>query len=116
MGEPSERIKSKACIFPLDPNFTFNHDPLSNSTQFQYLQDEEDVITETEKIDFAATELDSELETYHTLSSPSRYFFFLAFFVVCPVGAWVFFYGGGKEKVRRWKASKGYAKVGLGKA
>jgi hypothetical protein len=114
VGEPSERIKSKACIFPLIRNSITIHFHLQ--TQFQYLQDEEDAITETEKIDFAATELDTELETYPTLSSPSKYFFFLAFFVVCPVGAWVFFYGGGKEKVRRWKASRGYAKVDLGKA
>jgi len=57
-----------------------------------------------------------ETEVYPTLASPTKYFLFLAIFVVCPVGAWVFFYGGGKERFRRWKATKSYEKMDLGKA
>jgi hypothetical protein len=45
------------------------------------------------------------------------YFLFMVFFVVLPVGAWVFFYGGGKEKVKKWRGvkGKGYEKVDLGR-
>ncbi|WVF67480.1 hypothetical protein IAT40_002236 [Kwoniella sp. CBS 6097] len=51
--------------------------------------------------------------SYPTLSSPSKYLIFLVFFVVCPVGAGVYFYGGGKERVKAWKGRgrKGYEKV-----
>jgi hypothetical protein len=73
-------------------------------------EEEEESISTPAKIDIIAEELDTEL--YPTLASPSKYFFFLAFFVVCPVGAWVFFYGGGKERMRRWKATRGYEKMG----
>lgn len=60
---------------------------------------------------------DLDLDTYPTLSSPLKYFLALVFFVVCPVGAWVYFYGGGKERVKRWNATrgKGYEKVDLGR-
>jgi hypothetical protein len=42
----------------------------------------------------------------------------MLFFVVFPVGAWVYFYGGGKQRVQRWNAGrgKGYEKVDLGRA
>jgi hypothetical protein len=73
-------------------------------------EEEEESISTPAKVDIIAEELDTEL--YPTLASPSKYFFFLAFFVVCPVGAWVFFYGGGKERMRRWKATRGYEKMG----
>ncbi|WVQ95146.1 hypothetical protein IAU59_002240 [Kwoniella sp. CBS 9459] len=49
--------------------------------------------------------------SYPTLSSPSKYLIFLVFFVICPVGAGVYFYGGGKERMRAWKSRKGYEKV-----
>jgi hypothetical protein len=59
-------------------------------------------------------ELDTEL--YPTLASPLSYFLLISIFVVCPVGAWVFFYGGGKERFRRWRATKAYEKMDHGKA
>lgn len=47
-------------------------------------------------------------EDYSTLSSPSMYFAFFAIFVVLPVGAYVYFYRGGREKLQRrlaeWRA------------
>lgn len=47
-------------------------------------------------------ELDDEDEdAYPTLSSPFKYFAFLALFVVLPVGAYVYFYRGGREKLRQ---------------
>jgi len=57
-----------------------------------------------------------ESESYPTLSSPSKYFILLLFFIAGPVGAGVYFYGGGKERVRRWSGKgKGYEKVDLGR-
>ncbi|EJT50612.1 cyclophilin [Trichosporon asahii var. asahii CBS 2479] len=48
-------------------------------------------------------ELDSEedKEDYSTLSNPWKYLAFLVLFVVAPVGAYVYFYRGGREKLRR---------------
>lgn len=47
-------------------------------------------------------------EDYSTLSSPSMYCAFFAIFVVLPVGAYVYFYRGGREKLQRrladWRA------------
>ncbi|OWT38278.1 peptidyl-prolyl cis-trans isomerase B [Cryptococcus neoformans Bt1] len=42
-------------------------------------------------------------EEYATISSPSKYFIFFAAFVILPVGAGVYFYGGGKERMKKWK-------------
>ncbi|WVQ79708.1 hypothetical protein IAT38_001808 [Cryptococcus sp. DSM 104549] len=58
-----------------------------------------------------SAEIDDLDTEYPTLSSPTKYFIFLVFFIVLPVGAGVFFYGGGKERWRKWRASKGYEKV-----
>jgi hypothetical protein len=54
--------------------------------------------------------------TFSTLSSPSKYFALLAIFVLVPVGAAVYFFGGGKERVRRYRTGKGrgYSKMDLG--
>lgn len=64
------------------------------------------------------SELDLDLENYSTLGSPVKYFLAMLFFVVCPVGAWVYFYGGGKQRMQRWNAGrgKGYEKVEMGRA
>ncbi|WRT68611.1 uncharacterized protein IL334_005589 [Kwoniella shivajii] len=85
-------------------------------------EDEEDMIpildedkSESDKADVESGEYDLDepefLQSYPTLSSPFKYFIFLSFFVVLPVGAGVYFYGGGKEKFRKWKSNKGYQKV-----
>ncbi|KAL0247356.1 peptidyl-prolyl cis-trans isomerase B [Cryptococcus tetragattii IND107] len=42
-------------------------------------------------------------EEYATISSPSKYLIFFAAFVILPVGAGVYFYGGGKERMKKWK-------------
>lgn len=42
-------------------------------------------------------------EDYATISSPSKYLIFFAAFVILPVSAGVYFYGGGKEKMKKWK-------------
>ena len=57
-------------------------------------------------------QVDSE-SPYKTIASPSKYLLLLLFFVVGPVGAGVYFYGGGKERVTRWRSGKGkgYEKV-----
>lgn len=39
-------------------------------------------------------------EEYATISSPSKYLIFFAAFVILPVGAGVYFYGGGKERMK----------------
>lgn len=39
-------------------------------------------------------------EDYATLSNPWKYLAFLVLFVVAPVGAYVYFYRGGREKLR----------------
>jgi hypothetical protein len=69
---------------------------------------------EDEDEDAEALGLD-EIEQYKTISSPTKIFAFFAFFVVLPVGAYVYFYKGGREKVREWRESRGYAKVGAGR-
>lgn len=46
-------------------------------------------------------ELESEEEDYSNLSNPWKYLAFLVLFVVAPVGAYVYFYRGGREKLRR---------------
>lgn len=42
-------------------------------------------------------------EEYATISSPSKYLIFFAAFVILPVGAGVYFYGGKKERMKKWK-------------
>lgn len=42
-------------------------------------------------------------EAYATISSPGKYFILFAAFVILPVGAGVYFYGGGKERMKKWK-------------
>ncbi|ODN90732.1 hypothetical protein L198_06048 [Cryptococcus wingfieldii CBS 7118] len=49
-------------------------------------------------------------EEYATIASPGKYFILLVLFVVAPVGAGVYFYGGGKERVKQWRG-QGYEKV-----
>ncbi|RXK36943.1 hypothetical protein M231_05776 [Tremella mesenterica] len=56
-------------------------------------------------------------ESYPTLSSPTKYLAFFVFFVILPTGAGVYYYGGGKERVRRWRrGSKGYEKIEMSRA
>jgi hypothetical protein len=54
----------------------------------------------------------SEYE-FKTISSPIKYAAFFLLFVIVPVGAGVYFFGGGKERMKRWKGKKGkgYEKV-----
>jgi hypothetical protein len=54
----------------------------------------------------------SEYE-FRTISSPVKYAAFFLVFVIVPVGAGVYFFGGGKERMKRWKGRKGrgYEKV-----
>ncbi|GFZ50786.1 hypothetical protein JCM24511_08544 [Saitozyma sp. JCM 24511] len=54
----------------------------------------------------------SEYE-FKTISSPVKYAAFFLLFVIVPVGAGVYFFGGGKERMKRWKGrkGKGYEKV-----
>lgn len=47
------------------------------------------------------SEKDEEEEDYSTLSNPWKYLALLVLFVVFPVGAYVYFYRGGREKLRR---------------
>ncbi|WVQ72034.1 hypothetical protein IAR50_001578 [Cryptococcus sp. DSM 104548] len=53
---------------------------------------------------------DAEDNEYATIASPGKYFILLVLFVVAPVGAGVYFYGGGKERFRAWRG-QGYEKV-----
>ena len=83
---------------------------------------QEDTDPKPTKIDESAADadmadLDIDMDTYPTLSSPIKYFLAMLLFVVFPVGAWVYFYGGGKQRVQKWNASrsKGYEKVDLGR-
>ncbi|KAK4686443.1 hypothetical protein P7C73_g3692, partial [Tremellales sp. Uapishka_1] len=78
-------------------------------------QDEQPVPTPIDG-EVGEDETESSPESYSTLSSPFKYFLFLTCFVVAPVGAGVFFYGGGKERVRRWRLGKGYEKMEMGRA
>ena len=64
---------------------------------------------ETEIVDSESLEYDEE---YSTLSSPLKYFAFLTFFLVIPVGAYVYYYKGGKERVRTWSNNSRYSKLG----
>jgi hypothetical protein len=60
----------------------------------------------------------SSAEDFSTISSPSKYFVFFAFFVIVPVGAGVYFYGGGRERVQAWRGrkGKGYERMEMGRA
>jgi len=114
-----KRINSKHAFSPI----THRSISISITTHPHYIyaslygtpqQEEEEELAKPAKIDSVIEELDTEV--YPTLASPTKYFLFLAIFVVCPVGAFVFFYGGGKERFRKWKATRGYEKMDLGKA
>ncbi|RSH81698.1 Peptidyl-prolyl cis-trans isomerase B [Apiotrichum porosum] len=59
-------------------------------------------------IDSAA---EAAVESYPTISKPSNYLIFFAVFVVAPVGVYVYFRKGGKEKVQVMLEKQGYAKV-----
>lgn len=61
--------------------------------------------------------LDEELyEEYKTISSPFKYFAFFAIFIILPVAIGVYFYGGGKEKVNKWRAKDSYEKIQMSHA
>lgn len=45
-------------------------------------------------------------EEYATISSPSKYLIFFAAFVILPVGAGVYFYGGGKERMKKMEVEQ----------
>lgn len=51
----------------------------------------------------STTDNHDDEEEYATISSPSKYLIFFAAFVILPVGAGVYFYGGGKERMKKWK-------------
>ena len=90
---------------------------MSFPAQPDYVADEdlEDVPAKTETetdTDMEAGSLLDDDEEYSTLSSPSKYFALLTFFVVIPVGAYVYYYKGGKEKVKSWRQNSGYSRVG----
>lgn len=56
--------------------------------------------------------LDDDEEEYRTLSDPMMYLAFMALFVVLPVGAYLYFYRGGREKIRRKMEDwRGYEKL-----
>lgn len=63
---------------------------------------------EDDGTEYAETQTDEE---YATISSPSKYFWFFVFFVIAPVAAGVYFYGGGREKVNKWRGGKSYEKL-----
>ncbi|KAK1927304.1 peptidylprolyl isomerase B [Papiliotrema laurentii] len=48
-------------------------------------------------------------EEYTTLSDPTKYALFFMAFVILPVGLYVYFYRGGRERMQRWRA--GYQTV-----
>ena len=61
--------------------------------------------------------IEDPVSAYPSTSSASKYFLFFLFFVVGPVGAGVYLYGGGKERIRRWtQKGKGYERVEMGRA
>jgi hypothetical protein len=60
--------------------------------------------------------LEEPESSYPTLSSPSKYFYLFLFFVIGPVGAGVYFHGGGRERVKRWRRGKDYEKLEMGRA
>lgn len=136
-----KRTYSKACIFLLNhqreypyssfltPSYSSRAHFYANHRNFKLLRthkqgNQEDTDPKPTKIDesaadsdMAESELDIDMDTYPTLSSPIKYFLAMLLFVVFPVGAWVYFYGGGKQRVQKWNASrgKGYEKVDLGR-
>jgi hypothetical protein len=60
------------------------------------------------------SEEDLDME-YKTISSPAKYAAFFGVFVILPVGVYVYFYRGGRERVKRWRESFGYQKIVSGK-
>ncbi|KAK8854611.1 peptidyl-prolyl cis-trans isomerase B [Kwoniella newhampshirensis] len=70
---------------------------------------ETDMIAASEEYDLDDPDFPT---SYPTLSSPIMYLVFLLFFVVVPVGAGVYFYGGKGAMIKKWRAkTKGYEKV-----
>ncbi|BEI81617.1 hypothetical protein CcaverHIS002_0207770 [Cutaneotrichosporon cavernicola] len=77
------------------------------SAEFQPEYTENDPVSDAEKATIDASDDDEE---YSTIASPWMYFAGLALFVVIPVGAYTWFYRGGRE--RFFKSSRGvYEKV-----
>lgn len=93
--------------FPEQPDYIGDDDEIPSKTDGS-------LDVEADGADVEALDMD-ETEQYATISSPTKIFAFFAFFVVLPVGAYVYFYKGGREKVRDWRESRGYAKVGAGR-
>lgn len=62
------------------------------------------------------SDMDAGEGEYKAPSSPSKYLVLFAVFVIAPVGAGVYFYGGGKERVKRWQGKRGYEKIEMGRA
>jgi hypothetical protein len=50
-------------------------------------------------------------EEYENLSHPLRYFLLLLVFVVVPVGAYVYFYKGGKQRIALMMGRNDYEKM-----
>ncbi|WWC90562.1 uncharacterized protein L201_005498 [Kwoniella dendrophila CBS 6074] len=107
------------------PIYDLSNERKSLYTIISYHNDEDDVVpaishsesSQGEKeytVDETELEGEDESEEYPTLSSPLKYGIFLVFFIVLPVGAGVYFYGGGKEKLRRLRSnSKSKGKGGI---
>lgn len=73
--------------------------------------------TKDKPVDFDETaaeqagQADEDEEEYRTLSSPWKYLAFLVLFVVAHVGAYVYFYRGGRDKLRRKLEDMRYEKL-----
>lgn len=85
--------------------------------QPDYIGDDDETASTPSKTDEAITDealnAEDEMdEEYKTISSPIKIFAFFAVFVVLPVGAYVYFYKGGRERVRRWREERGYEMLG----
>jgi len=89
--------------FPAQPDYIADED-------IENVPSKTETEVESETIDTES--LLDEDEEYSTLSSPSKYFALLTFFVVIPVAAYVYYYKGGKEKVKMWAVRRGYSQVG----
>ena len=61
---------------------------------------------------------DLETPEYQAIGSPFKWFLLIAIFVVLPVGAGVYFFGGGKERMKRYRVTKGkgYERVEMTRA
>ncbi|WOO83258.1 uncharacterized protein LOC62_05G006785 [Vanrija pseudolonga] len=87
-------------------------DTFPNLTIHSTIQaDDEDEEEKEKETTPPATDSKTDSEEYSTLSSPLKYFAFLAIFVVAPVGAYLYFYRGGRQRVKAWLNSKDYEKL-----